>query len=190
VNAAIRQKDHTHDFGSLSLEFEDGLDRYGDDTNSGYLGLTYCSCCDDAIEGESTYTVDGEVCDYCLNNYYTYCYECERYHNENTSMYYIEDEHHYVCESCYDEGDYGFCEKTECYYSREKLVEVIDRDGNSITVHKDHADENYYFCEICERYFEEPTTETNESFLVCDLCLDKNYELIDGKYEFKTRQVA
>jgi len=113
--ASIRHKEKTYDFGNLGLEFEDGLDRYGDDTNSGYLGLTYCSCCENAIEEESTYTEDGEVCDYCLNNYYSYCSECERYYHENITMYYIENEHQYVCESCYDEGNYGFCEKTECY---------------------------------------------------------------------------
>jgi len=191
VCAAIRHKENTKDFSDLGLEFEEGLDRYGDDTSSGYLGLTYCSCCNDAIEGESTYTEDGEVCDYCLNNYFTYCSECERYYHENTTMFYIEDENQYVCESCYyDDGEYGFCEKTECYYSRDKLVEVIDSDGNCVNVHKDFAEENYYFCEICERYFEEPTTETNDSFLVCDLCLEKDYELIEGKYEFKARQVA
>ncbi|MDP8269439.1 MAG: hypothetical protein P9L97_11995 [Candidatus Tenebribacter davisii] len=190
VNSAIRHKEKTHGFDNLDLEFEEGMDRYGDDTSSGYLGLTYCSCCNDAIEGESTYTEDGEVCDYCLNNYYSYCSECERYHHENTTMNFIEDENNYLCESCYDEGDYGFCEKTECYYTRDKLVEVIESDGTLITVHEDYAAENYHFCDICERFFENPTTETADGFCVCGLCLEKDYELVEGSYEFKTRQVA
>ncbi len=51
-------------------------------------------------------------------------------------MYYIEDEHQYVCESCYDENDYGYCEKTECYYSSDKLIEVMESDDTVITVLK------------------------------------------------------
>ncbi|MCF8346831.1 MAG: hypothetical protein K9G38_06435 [Bacteroidales bacterium] len=190
VSAAIRYKEKTDNFDDLSLDFEDGLDRYGDSTSSGYIGLRYCSCCEETVDGELTYTEDGEVCDYCLNNYYTYCYECERYYYENTPMYYIEDENHHICESCYNDNDYGFCEKTEAYYSRDKLMEVIDSDGNLMIVHEDYAAEHFHFCDSCEKYFEKSTTETSDGFCVCNLCLDKDYELIDGSYEFKSRQVA
>jgi len=69
-------------------------------------------------------------------------------------------------------------------------VDVIESDGTIISVHEDYAVEHYHFCDICERYFEEPSTETSDGFSVCDLCLEKDYELVDGSYEFKRRQVA
>lgn len=190
VTAAIRHKERTQNFADFLLEFEDGLDRYGNETSSGYLDLRYCACCEETVEGDLTYTEDGEVCDYCLNNYYIFCYECERYFYESTPMYHIEDENYRVCEHCYNENDYGFCEINEAYYTRDRLVDAIDSDGNLITVHEDYAAEHYHFCDICERYFEVPTTETADGFYVCSLCLEEDYELVDGQYQYKSRQAV
>ena len=128
VNASIRHKEKTTGFNDLYLDFYDGLDRNGDDADSGHLELTYCACCEEPIEGELTYTEDGPVCEYCLSENYTFCHECERYFYEEHSMYYIEDEGHYICKSCYENGDYGYCEMTETYYSKEKLAELVQSD--------------------------------------------------------------
>jgi len=190
VNAAIRHKEKTTGFEKLCLDFYEGLDRHGDDTEFGHLNVTYCSCCDQLIEGENNHTDDGPVCDSCLNDYYTYCYDCENYFNENHSMYYIEDEDHFICESCYESGDYGFCEMTDKYYCRDNLVELLQSDGTTILVNEDHAEKHYYKCDICERYHEEPLIQVVDDNFVCDKCLEENYELIDGSYVLKEEQAA
>lgn len=190
VNARIRHKEKTSNFGDLYLDFQDGLDKYGDDTNSGHIGLNYCACCDASIEGESTYTEDGEVCDYCLNEHYTFCYECDRYFYEEHTMYYIENEDHYICESCYDNGDYGYCEMTEAYYTSDNLVELIQSDGTIISVYKDYAEEHYHICDICGKYHEEPLTQIPDEQLVCNKCLKDDYELVDGSYVLKSEHAA
>ncbi len=190
VNAAIRHKKRTSNFEDLYLNFEQGLDKSGDETCSGKLGLTYCSCCNESIEGDSTYTEDGEVCDYCLNEHYTFCYECERYFYESHSTYYIEDEHQYVCESCYNDGDYGYCEMTEIYYTIEKLVEVIQDDGSPMSVYKNYAEENYQICDFCGKYHEEALTQVDGDDFICTECLKENYEFADGSYVLKSEHAA
>ncbi len=190
VTATIRHKERTSGFDGLYLDFEEGLDKYGDDTSSGRLGLTYCSCCNESIDGDSTCTDDGSiVCDYCLNEHYTFCYGCERYFYESHDMYYIEDEHHYVCESCYENGDYGFCEMTEVYYTYEKLVEVVQGDGKIMLVSIDYAEDNYSICDHCSKYHEDPLTPIDDDEFICNKCF-KEYEFVDGSYVLKSEQVA
>jgi hypothetical protein len=190
VNALIRHKIRTSDFHDLLLDFSDGLDKNGDDTSSGHLEVNYCDCCNESIDGDGNYTEDGYVCDHCLNEHYTYCSDCERYFYENVSIYYIENEHQYVCESCYENGNYGFCEETEVYYSSDQLVEAVRSDGSTIYITREYAEGQYYFCDACESFHEEPMTQTDDDDYVCSECLEEDYELIDDSYVLKSGQAA
>ena len=186
---ALRHKERTSGFENLYLEFEEGLDKYGDDTSSGRLGLRYCTCCNESIDGESTYTNDGEVCDYCLNEHYTFCNDCEQYYHENHDMYYIEDLHCYICQNCYDIGNYGYCEITEVYYSTDKLVEVIQNDGTIMHVNSDYAEDHYQICDSCGKYHEDPLTQIDEDEFICNECL-RSYEFVDGSYVLVSEHAA
>ena len=128
--------------------------------------------------------------DYCLSEHYTFCYECERYFYESHDMYYIEDEHQYVCESCYENGNYGYCEMTEVYCTNEMLVDVVQEDGSTMSVKRNYADDHYQICDSCGKYHEEPLTQVKENHFVCNECLKEEYVFVDGSYVPKSEHAA
>ena len=188
VSMGIRHKERTSSFQGLYLEFEKGLDKFGDDTSSGRLELTYCSCCNESIEGDSTYTDDGEICNYCLGEHYTFCSDCEHYFYDSHPMHYIEDENYHICESCFENGEYGFCEMTESYYVNDNLIEVIQEDGSTMSVNRNYADEHYQICDSCGKYHEK-LTQVDDDF-ICNKCLNDEYEFVDGSYVLKSEHAA
>jgi len=171
VSALVRHQDKTRDFSGIYLEFEDGIDNYGDDTSSGKLHLEYCECCGEAILGDGNSTEDGLVCDYCLDEYYQYCPECYRYFHRDTEFYYIEDKEIDICHNCYQDGAYGICEKTDTYWSEDKLVEVQEGEDRIYIVNQDYADDNYQICDECGEYFDE--LEDFQDRRLCKSCLEK-----------------
>lgn len=77
---------------------------------------SYCDHCEEYHRGNSTYIPSNyrNVCDSCLEYYYTYCDECDEYvHNDDA--YYIECEDRYVCESCLHQN-YFYCDDCGEYY--------------------------------------------------------------------------
>jgi len=147
--AMIRHKEKTGDFYGIDLEFEDGIDRWGDDTSEGHMTFDYCYHCNRSLSDEGTYVNDDLVCDYCLGEYYFWCEECESYHHIDNSSYYIEDLRYQICRDCYDSGDFAECEQTETYWTADKMVTVILEDGEEILVSCEYAEEHYQQCDEC-----------------------------------------
>lgn len=80
---------------------------------------SYCDSCGEYHTGHSTY-IEGRniyVCDYCRDNYYTYC-ECCNEWEHNDDIIYVECDDRYVCESCLHEY-YFYCDDCGEYYRRE-----------------------------------------------------------------------
>jgi hypothetical protein len=190
THSMIRSKTITDNFSDLYLEFENGIDRDGDDTENGSFGCRICACCEGTIYGESYETDDGEVCEHCLNNRYLYCSLCDTYYHEDGGhVHYIEDEDKYVCENCYNEEDYFYCEKTSSYYSKEAGVNLILENGSEAFVHKDWAEVNAFYCEHCDEYHDNPLTEV-EGADYCDNCLEEYFNVVDEKYIIKEQNAA
>ena len=190
VNAIARNKEMTTDFSKIFLEFYEGIDKDGYSTSEGTLAIDYCDICGARLNDDGTHTEDGMVCDYCLYHYYTFCSDCDEYfRDERHTIYYIEDEEKYVCEYCYNHGDYFFCEKTEVYWSNDKRVELIKEDGSIMSVSEEWAQENAYYCSCCERYYENYLADVDDEYL-CDKCLTEYYDEIDGEYQPKQPQAA
>lgn len=78
----------------------------------------FCDCCEDRMNGESyeVYNCWGDaiyVCEYCRDEYYSYCDACEEYHHDD-NMTTTEDGYRY-CEDCLDTNAF-YCDKCECWY--------------------------------------------------------------------------
>jgi hypothetical protein len=84
--------------------------------------VSYCDVCDEYHRDEETYirSEDRYVCEYCLENHYTYCDCCHEYVH-NSRVRYIEEEEIDICEDCEDEV--AVCE--EC--GREFLISNMTR---------------------------------------------------------------
>ena len=48
---------------------------------------------------------------------------------------------------------------------------LIQSDRTIILVNADYAESIFYRCDICEKYPEEPLTQVDEGYLVCNKCL-------------------
>ena len=85
----------------------------------------YCERCDSYHRLESHYVRGyGDVCQDCLDEYFTYCECCEEY-VRSTETYYVECEDRYVCGSCLD-CYYTYCEDCCEYYPDEDMHEYGD----------------------------------------------------------------
>ena len=109
-----------------------------------------CSRCGKMIEGDYQ-EIDGEiVCQDCIEEYYFYCEDCNKI-EERDNGYWIEDSqklvcsdciddydccercgsyfsrttyvngYGYVCDDCFDRGDFGYCEGCDEYYCMDDL---------------------------------------------------------------------
>lgn len=82
---------------------------------------TTCEDCGAIIEKDYAYYIeDGEywVCDSCIDNYEK-CVDCVSYHPTD-DMRYIQN-YGYVCDDCYDDGEYGYCDDCGDYFRIEEL---------------------------------------------------------------------
>lgn len=98
--------EHGHDFGSENVMCECCDDSF------------YCECCEDRMNGESyeVHNCWGDtiyVCEYCRDEYYSYCDSCGEYHHDDY-MIVTEDGCRY-CEDCRDVKAF-FCEKCEYWF--------------------------------------------------------------------------
>ena len=77
-------------------------------------GYIYCgdcagrcvSCNHDQLTGDMQYisSVEGQVCDNCLEHYFYYCDICGEYYEEDIDRVVTERDDIYVCSYCYDEN--------------------------------------------------------------------------------------
>ena len=119
-------------------------------------------CCDDCGDyGENLTRVgNGDmVCEYCLENHYSYCDDCEEYYQDGTEV----EGGRCVCNGCLE--DYSMCEDCQEYHRNDDLTEV---EGGKYVC--DSCLTNYTFCNDCNTYFSE-TTEVEGGHYVCNDCL-------------------
>lgn len=100
-----------------------------------------CADCGEVVLIEDAYHIedtDEYVCDDCIDNY-TCCERCGEYFSDD-SLRYIE---HYgsVCDSCYDNGDFGQCDDCDCCYCMDDLHY--------------HETNDCYYCDDCYEDHEE-----------------------------------
>lgn len=106
----------------------------------------YCERCGEYHLGEETW-IESEsrfVCEWCLDNRYERCAECEEYYDVE-SMTYLEHSDNHICSACRDEY-YTLCEECDEYYRDD---EVTERDGR-------------YLCEDCCRKADENEEENED----------------------------
>lgn len=109
--------------------------------------VTYCESCHEHVPSGDAQYVDGygDVCDYCLNEYFVYCEFCHSYHHRDDSTW-IGAEGSWICYDCLDEH-YICCDECGEYYSR-KTIHVIEDDR--------------YLCDDCYNDLQEEE-EVNEN---------------------------
>lgn len=154
-------------------EISNGL--YCDDCEGSYTcGHCGCRC------GETFTVIDGGeeqyVCEDCRDEHYSYCDECETYHDGDT-VFYADGRN--VCDSCREEY-YEECEECGDWHRREDMHEVYNSQGNEIWVCDDCFD-NYSCCEECgDCYPMDDVVSARKSngacVHVCEDCRDKFVE--------------
>lgn len=144
----------------------------GDDTSKGLYCCehdveyeeTQCWECEEYHDTDEMYTVrnahgdEVEICEYCREEQYTYCDNCNECHHENNIIRTGDSE--YVCRDCL-ENHYSECEYCNEYYPNNTLNPVYTEN-----------DEMIYVCESCTEHYQ-----------LCDNC----YELIDTTQDFCPR---
>jgi len=65
----------------------------------------------------------------------------------------------------------------------EKLTEAVQQLTFKVERH-------FHKCDVCEKFHENPLTQVDDITIICDRCLEEEYELIDGSYILKTGQAA
>jgi hypothetical protein len=175
VESILRHKENTSGFCGIDLVFEDGMDRWGEDSTEGHMLFDYCYQCNRSINNEGTYVNDELVCDHCLGEYYIWCEECEEYHHIDNSSYYIEDLHYNICQGCIDNGNFAECCKTGTYWSIDEMVSVVLENKVEILVSAEYAEEHYQRCDQCHGYHEKLIKEDNN--MSCTKCFNELYQL-------------
>lgn len=144
-------------------------------------------------DGEWVVTPDGLeewVCSSCLEAYYFFCEDCNRWHHES-DMYRLGDDK-WVCKECRDENyvQCGECGEW-CYRSDATGVDIY---GSAEVVCQSCLDEYYYQCAECGNFFREDTMNeavaaTDTNVHVCNACLDNYYRQCDrcNRYVHETR---
>lgn len=143
-----------------------------------------CARCGDYYDEDDMTYIDGEyVCEYCRDNYYTYCDHCGEYHDSDyTYEVYVRSRwgnrreySEYWCEDCVNR-DAFFCEGSETYYADYDYDSIQTEDG--YTLEKNWAEDNASYCEECERfwYLDSHSTvryrEDAEEYM-CDDCYEE-----------------
>ena len=109
------------------------VDNYYDNCNYGEIdGEYYCAnCmhdkgyerCSDCGEWFEEYIVtedtDEIYCNNCIDTLF-YCSECDNWYS-NTPTYYIEG-YETICEHCYENGEFDYCENCDCYYCTSDMI--------------------------------------------------------------------
>lgn len=111
--------------------------------------VSYCDYCGEYVRGDVDY-IDGRyVCEYCVENHFTYCDECHEWH-ENHEMEYI-DGIGDICYSCLSDN-YTRCEPCGEWMRNEDAHEVTDEFGYT-----------YWYCDECYEEYERTHANKDES---------------------------
>jgi hypothetical protein len=123
---------------------------WSDDDDEGYI----CSCCDDRIDGDDHYTVDGEVwCPSCFDANATTCDACERNtHSENASQVLNAT----WCSHCVGWNAY-YCDHSAQYVPSREIVNTQDVGRVWRGYFNDHDGVD---CRFCNRAWLDPTAVT------------------------------
>jgi hypothetical protein len=123
--------------------------------------VSYCDYCNEYHTGDSTYVhSDGiYVCNYCLDEYYVWCEDCDEYfHRDNAT--YIESLDRYVCDDCLEHY-------TQCAYCEEYFEDdEITVNGNEENVCHNCLKEHHIQCMDCEKWYPEEEIEDG----LCEHC--------------------
>ena len=160
-------------------------------------GEYFCDHCEEYVDEELTTVRDSrgreiQVCQNCLENYYSYCDICEEYWPED--MVDCIDGNG-VCSECSDEY-YEECSYCGEYHCREDMILVHDRYGDEAWVcddgyclehypYCDDCEERYYEDDVCTVYLEDGTVKTvctdcAEKYVVCPECGERIEVCNDG----------
>lgn len=129
----------------------------------------YCDCCEEYHISDSTY-IESEhiyVCDDCLDEYYRYCEECERWEDKNKCSW-VDDANGYICNDCLEEF-YHYCDDCREYYR-----DTLTMTENGHYVCDDCLEENYFYCEGCGEYC--PNDDKVEGKNICQYCDEQGDE--------------
>lgn len=133
-----------------------------------------CPECGEYHPNEDMEEVDGVMyCRECVeeNDVFFWCEDCQSYHHkDHTEYYYIED-YGYVCQDCYDEGDYCYCYHCEEYFQGRDLQYV---DGHDVC--ENCLSRYYRYCDRCEEYHDEESGDwlSDGDTWWCEYCIE-NY---------------
>ena len=88
-----------------------------------YDCCNYCDICNEYHISESHYIErdDISVCDYCFEEFYYLCEDCDEYVHRDDA-YYVEDGNYYICQDCYEEK-YARCDDCGEIFKCEDLQE-------------------------------------------------------------------
>lgn len=116
-----------------------------------------------------------QVCERCLDEYYTYCDECEEYWPNDCTT---EVDGRYYCDDCLDECCER-CDECDEWHRSDSMYDAY-REGREVRVCSDCRDEHYYGCDCCgdlHHYDDMHRVYRANGYedFVCDDCAD-NYD--------------
>ena len=141
--------------------------------------------CDDCGEPcEEIYAVhdsDDEiihVCEYCRDNHYTYCDNCDEYYPSDDMTCIANG--NYVCQSCLEEY-YTACDDCDEYYRDSCMFLAVDESGEEIQICEDCRDNSYTICDDCGRYVHNDNAvsaydDNDNHIFICPDCRNNYYE--------------
>ena len=134
-------------------------------------------CGKDICEGVE---IDGEfLCKECYEENYFFCRDCGKIERKENG--YFVDNEYYVCEDCFNSGDYKTCEDCGDYVSRRNAIHINDGNGDYYWV-CDSCGEHYMYCDDCgDRFHEDNLYERNGNWY-CDECFGRHR--LYGYHEF------
>lgn len=167
---------------SVELELGEALDSDCDESSNGeFRSGTICEYCDDRVDEDDTYYVDGygQICEHCLNehfrtdihgnyihqDYANYVEDIEEYvHDNELSDYLMVDGSYYaeMPDGWVDTEDNGICEEEDCFYDDVEGVWYSTRQKDYMNtlydrgyVHNDNVTDDMYWCSECSHYHED-----------------------------------
>lgn len=130
------------------------------------------------------------VCDDCANNHYYHCEDCGCYFSERNG-YYVE-HYGYVCEHCFDRGDYGYCECCDNYFCRDDLNYSEYHDAYYCDDCYDESDD--LLCDYHEfsdwQFFKAPNEQEPRYYIGKEIELEpKNYDNLQEVIDIMNRYI-
>jgi len=133
-----------------------------------------CEDCDEICSNDNMYHIedrDRYVCESCLDNY-NYCEDCQTYNEGYTTIHRIDGSSYEVCDCCFDNGDYYFCEGCNQYYHIDDMHYVENEDrhvcDNCYEEMEENMDNNriYNYHEFCDWQFFKSEKDTEKDYFI------------------------